>query len=209
MLLPALLLLACPLQTDPSALPAAPSAWLTLERVDPRGRHPFLPDAVLGRHLVDPDAALPASGEELEGASGKASWTEVIPDAEGWVGGGPGWAHAVVGSPRPRVAIARVTGASTFFVNGAGFAGDVYRYGWGGVPVALDEGANPVFVTGIRGAFRFELSEPPAQAFVADFDATLPDAVAGERLFEPASFLVMHAGTGFLTDVQLELSGAG
>ncbi|MFQ5749499.1 MAG: hypothetical protein ACE5H3_08590, partial [Planctomycetota bacterium] len=131
MLLP-LLVLSLPL---PALLPQKempgeirPRDWLVLSQVDRRGRRPFRPDAVFARYLLDPRAPGPSEGETLSGETGKeGAWTRQQADEGGRVPGGPiGYAWTEVELPRSRVFLAELQGAAALFVNGAGFAGDLY-----------------------------------------------------------------------------------
>ncbi len=89
--------------------------------------------------------------------------------------------------------LARLQGASTLFVNGDGFVGDVYRYGWPGVPVALRAGRNEIYVTGIRGAFQFELQEPSGALILDEYDGTRPDLLVGADQAGPLGVLIANA----------------
>lgn len=155
--------------------------WLVIAPVDTAGRRPFRPDAVFARHLLDPDAAAPAKDETLSGELGKErSWREETAKEDGSLGGEIGWAYASVDSPAERVMMAQLSGASRLFVNGAGFAGDLYAYGFGGVPIALRKGRNDLYVNGVRGPFKLRLWAPKSEIVFADWDVTKFDLVESE-----------------------------
>ena len=144
---------------------------------------------MFAKHLLDRASAPPEDGEALTGELGKEQrWSRKSAKENGEVGGSTAWAYAAVESPTARVALAELAGASTLYVNGAPFAGDAYRYGFRGVPVALRAGRNDVYVTGIREGFSLKLHEPDAPLVLAGWDATFPDAQAGD-----ASVLVLNA----------------
>ncbi len=163
--------------------------WLVISPLDVSGRRPFRCDAVFAKHVLDRRSAPPKEGEALTGELGKEQcWSKKTAKEGGDVDGSVAWAYAAVESPSARVAIAALEGASTLYVNGAPFAGDLYRYGFGGVPVALREGTNDVYVTGIRGGFSLKLRDPESPLVLAGWDATFPDAPAGQ-----AAVLVLNA----------------
>ena len=163
--------------------------WLVISALDVSGRRPFRCDAVFAKHLLDRTSAPPNEGDALTGELGKEQrWSKKAAKESGEVEGSVAWAYAAVESPSARVALAELEGASTLYVNGAPFAGDLYRYGFRGVPVALREGKNDVYVTGMRGAFSLKLRDPGSPLVLAGWDATFPDAPAGQ-----ASVLVLNA----------------
>lgn len=155
--------------------------WLVISPVDVAGRRPFRCDAVFAKHVLDRKAAPPKEGDKLTGELAKeVAWENRSAKEKGQVEGEVAWAYASVESATARVAIAELEGASTLFVNGTPFAGDAYSYGFRGVPVALREGKNDVYVGGIRGAFSLKLREASAPLVLADWDATFPDARKGD-----------------------------
>jgi dienelactone hydrolase len=160
----------------------APASWLVLEAVDGRGRRPLRPDAVFAEFLAVPGRESPLEGAALVGESGGASWREVAAGA----GGGPEQAGAYafarldVAAEQAGVWLARLPGATQFFLDGRPFVGDPYRYGHGGVPVELAAGSHGLFVTGIRGGFDFALHRPAGPVTLEARDLLLPDLVVGE-----------------------------
>lgn len=156
--------------------------WLVLPATDKSGRRPFNSSAPFARYLLAPGSATPAAGEELTGDRGeKQAWAAATAGADGRVGGDFAWAFATVESPADCVRMADLQGAGRLYVNGAGFAGDLYGYGFRGVPVALHAGKNAVFVSGVRGGFRLELWSPSERVVVGDWDVTKPMLAAGEQ----------------------------
>lgn len=182
--------------------------WLVLAPVDVVARRPLRPDAVLAKHLLDRAAAPPKAGDEVTGTLGKpAAWKAVQAKDDGEVGGDDaiGWAYARVESAEEKVVLAKLEGAQTLYVNGAGFTGDVYRLGDVGVPVALRKGGNDVYVAGTRGGFRLRFRRPELQiaadpgglSFVIDPSREVWQDVVGEGPSEPApaSVRVLNAST--------------
>jgi dienelactone hydrolase len=154
--------------------------WLSLDAVEERGRVPFNTHVPFARWLLDRDAPPPKEGEKAKGPKGEFAWRAVEAKEDGSVSvEGGAWFFGTVETPAgtaERVYLAHLAGASTLFVNGAGFVGDVYGYGTGPVPVALRPGPNRVFVTGRRGpwSLRFEPWNE-GRCPVLDEDATLPE----------------------------------
>ena len=158
-----------------------PRDWLVIDAVDRRGRRPFRPDAVFLAHIHAPGAAAPVAGQTLIGERGEEErWEAREANEKGALSGSVGYAYTSIDSPRREVRLARLAGASTLYVNGRAHAGDVYRFGFGGVPVLLEEGTNHIYVTGARGGFQLSFPDSPAGLFHGGWDDTLPHLVAGE-----------------------------
>jgi dienelactone hydrolase len=208
-MLPALLLALLP--QAPAAAPGPAEIllqdWLVLAAVDERGRRPFRPDAVFRTHLLERGAPPPTAGQAVSGSLGGAEW-EARAVEDGWVRR-VAWAHTTVELPAARVMMAELQGASTLFVNGDGFVGDHYRFGHGGVPVALREGRNEIYVTGVRGGFRLRLWTPEGRVQVGGWSVRRPDLVVGQPVSGEASVAVMNASTELLDGVRVEVGGAG
>jgi len=155
--------------------------WLVMPPVDRVGRRPFAPNVVFERHLLASDAAPPKVGEKLTGErSEERSWSAQTAGDDGSLDGEIGWAYANVESAERRVVMAKLTGAGRLFVNGAGFPGDLYAYGFGGVPVQLAQGANHVYVSGVRGSFRLEFVDVAGPVVAGSWDHVVPDLVNGD-----------------------------
>jgi len=171
--------------------------WLALDAVDDRARVPFNANTPLLRYLVDRAAPPPKEGEKVKGGRAEAAWRPVEAKEDGTVGDENGtWFYGEVEAPKePAEAVwmARLTGASALFVNGAAFVGDAYNQGTGPVPVALRAGTNRLFVGGPRGPWRLRL-EPrsPGDSPVLPEDATLPDLVRGSPPKGEASFRIVN-----------------
>ncbi len=159
-----------------------PSEWLVISPVDGRGRRPFRPDAVIAKYVLDPDAPAPEAGEKLTGERGEQAWAERTTDENGQLGGGRiGYAYTEVDSPVERAMIAELRGASTLLIDGVPYAGDLYGFGWRGVPVRLAKGVNRILVTGVRGSFRLRFWEPETPLVIGTWDCTIPDYVVGQE----------------------------
>jgi dipeptidyl aminopeptidase/acylaminoacyl peptidase len=177
-----------------------PRKWLVIAPVDERGRRPFRPDAVFVRHLLLRDAAPPEKGEKLSGDLGKeAAWEERDAKEDGTLEGEIGYAYTAIDSPTQRVMLAELSGAAQLFVNGVGFVGDLYGYGFGGVPIELAKGRNGLYVTGIRGGFKLRLTTPNDPIVFGSWDATLADLIDDKDrtvAWMDAAVLLMNASTG-------------
>ncbi len=173
-----LALLACALLERPVPDSIVPKNWLVIEPVDKSGRRPLRPDAVFEKHLLARDAAPPKKDEVLRGENEKdCAWKEATAKDDGTLEGKIGWAYTAIVSELGDVWMAKLSGASQLYVNGAGFVGDAYGYGFGGVPIELRKGRNDVYVGGVRGSFRLELWKPENKLFVASWDRTLSDGL--------------------------------
>jgi len=180
--------------------------WLVIPPVDRGGRRPFAPNAVFERHVLTSDLAPPKVGETLTGERGEEkAWIAQSAGEDGSLGGEIGWAYAQVESTERRVVMAKLTGAGRLFVNGAGFPGDLYAYGFGGVPVQLAKGANHVYVSGVRGSFRLDLVDIAGPVVAGSWDHVVPDLVRGEYNGIPSlGVLVWNA-----SDVAREITAEG
>ncbi|TAJ20816.1 MAG: hypothetical protein EPO68_05800, partial [Planctomycetota bacterium] len=185
-------------QDSPGAAPQFPATlvpreWLAIEALDARGRRPFRPDAVFAKHLLARDAAPPSEGDALTGEFGKEQrWRKVEADAKGAIPGNFGYAYTAIDSPETVVVMAKLSGAVALYVNGTGFTGDAYGYGFGGVPIVLSKGVNHVYVSGARGTASLVLERPASTGVLATWDFTLPH-VPRELGVERASALVFNA----------------
>lgn len=183
-----------------------PAAWLGIARVDATGRRPFRPDAVLREHVL-PGRSPRAGGTLVGELAEHQTWERREAEANGGPGGGVGWAYTALNLDAPRVVRARVSGASTLWVNGEAFAGDVYRFGNDGVPVSLLAGRNDVYVTGIRGAFGLALHPVDGPLTLGARDLTVPDLVVGGGDVGPLGLLVLNTSTG--TSASLRVTAPG
>ncbi len=183
----ALLGVAAPeIRADDPPPPVVVHDWLVIQAFDVRARRPFNPRAELNRYLLDRDARPPQVGETMIGELGlERAWRAITANAHGGVKEqlddvAVGAAFATVDWPEEGVALAELDGAATVWVNGVPQVGDYYGDGMGGLPVAMKKGANAIFVTGIRSAFRLAFSKPERPLLLNPFDATVSDWIAGD-----------------------------
>ncbi|MCE9636328.1 MAG: prolyl oligopeptidase family serine peptidase [Planctomycetes bacterium] len=155
-----------------------PATWLTLEAPDVRARRPFGPSAAFARYLLDRDAPPPKAGDEVVGERMQpVRWKEAVPKD-----GTAAIAYAEIVCDADYAMTAHLLGAAALWVNGEPFVGDVYAYGFAGVPVPLRKGANRVYVTGLHGKFDLELrplAETERGVHPVAWDATRPDLLNG------------------------------
>ncbi len=196
--------------------PLTPGPWLVIDAVDAGGRRPFRPDAVFARYLLDPASDPPSVGEEVSGERGARLWEVREPNEKGDVDGPVGWAWAAIDVEQDMLVLARPRRVVSFFVNGAGHAGDIYGSGYGPVPVALRAGRNHVFVSCRRGSgFRLTFDALEAGLRIASNDVTRPDLYTEVGDAEPrvlprsglASVLVMNAGSTSIDVLAAETGG--
>jgi len=192
-----------------------PREWLLLASIDGRGRRPFRPDAVFGRHLLMPDTTPPAAGGSLTGELGDGRWLAATASEEGRLDTSPlqdeplGWAFATLWSESPRVMLAEARGVGELFVNGTPVPGDLYSQGTPGLPVALRGGRNHLFVAGGRGDVWVRFVAPSRRLFATLLDATRPD-LAVDRRPAPgtsAAVLVVNASLEDVPRLLIESGG--
>ena len=178
-----LLLIVCAATQESAPRELHPLDWLVIESVDKTGRRPFRPDAVFDAYLLNRASRLPATDHTLKGELGvERTWQERHIKAGERIGGELAYAFTSVTMDHSGVWMAELSGAGRLWVNGTPFIGDVYGLGLGAVPVELREGANSIFVSGVRGSFQLVFREPPRDEFIADTDRTVPDAESDSTL---------------------------
>ena len=120
------------------------------------------------RYLLEPGAREPRAGERaMPGLAPEVTWTA----SEDPVAlRGVACAYARIESAAAEVRMARLTGGAVLFVNGEPFPGDPQRWGFQGVPVALQEGANELYVIDAPDGFELELWKPARRMVVGNWD---------------------------------------
>jgi len=187
-----------------------PRDWLVIERIDTiRARRPFRRDAVFERHLLDPGATPPSAGEVLVGEHGEGTWVAREADESGALEGALGYAYCTFDVPETTFALASLSGAATLFVDGRGFAGDYYRFGFDGVPVLLKAGRHTAWVTGHRGAQRLRFTPVDEGLHVSERDRIVPHLVPGQAPTGFAGALLLNAGVDWTGPLAVEYGGAG
>jgi dienelactone hydrolase len=185
---------------SPAAPALVPRDWLTVRLVDTiRARRPFRRDAVFERYLLQPDAEPPATGDTVVGEHGEGTWEPLEADESGKLEGGIGYAYCAFEVPETTFALARLTGAASLFIDGQGYAGDYYGFGFAGVPVELTAGRHDLFVTGHRGSQRLQFTPVDEGLMSGDWDQIAPHLLPGER---PSGYL-----GALLVNVSREPSG--
>jgi len=187
-----------------------PTEWLVLAPVDDVGRRPLRPDAVLARWIAAPDAAAPEAGQVVIGELGdEQRWEARTLNERGRLPGDVGYAYTAVEVPRREVRLARVNRTTTFYLNGAPFAGDRYGFGFGGVPVVLEAGVNHLFLTGTRGAPSVQLLDVEPGLLHGAWDDTLPNLVAGEAPRGALGIQLLNASEVATGPLWIEARGPG
>jgi len=186
-----------------------PRRWLAIEAVDLPGRRPFRPDQIYGECVVA--GVAPDTQRAWIGESGvERRFAPMEADESGALPGPFAWAWTTIESDSERVVLARLSGAARGFVNQAPVTGDVYGYGWPGVPVLLKKGPNEIWIAGPRGRASLRFVEPQGEILFGDWDLTKPDLVAGEpRRAQPprAGVLLVNATTRAIAPRLMECVG--
>lgn len=159
-----------------SAAEIVPERWLLLDGPDLRARRPVSPSAVVARHLLDRAAPPPKDGEEISGERrAGVKWTPAAAKDGVLSPGSAAWAYAEVESDADRVVLLRAQGVAVVWIDGEPFVGDVYGYGFRGVPARLRKGTNRVFLQGMRGDVRVAFAPAEVGVLPAGWDLTRPD----------------------------------
>ncbi|MBI3721937.1 MAG: hypothetical protein HY248_05225, partial [Fimbriimonas ginsengisoli] len=128
----------------------------------------------------------PTLGGKLAGPDAEQhAWEAAKPNADGWVEsplleiGGYYW--ATYDSPAREVMLLSAEGDTMAYVNGTPRAGD--PYGWGSLhlPFVARQGVNTFLFSCSRGHVRAKIERPRKPVAIDATDATLPDALDGDR----------------------------
>lgn len=124
----------------------------------------------------------PKAGDAITMPDGsKKEWKNASAGDDGWLPlRGGGYAVWRVESTEERVMLLDAVGHGSVLVNGELRTGDPYENGYVKLPVLLKKGENELLFKGGRGRVRAKLSTPPAEVYVSNEDATLPDLLAGD-----------------------------
>lgn len=184
----------------------APAEWLVAGPFGGGGREVLTSDAVLAELLGPAEPRWPEAGGKI----GSRTWTVTRAGEKGEVRHGAlasGYAYARVDSPDDRVVICAIRGASTFFVNGEPFVGDVYTHGYTRVPILLRRGENHILVRNRRGAFSMTFEAPTGPVAINGEDATLCDVVDGRVVDGWCAVPLLNATVRTLREVVVEADG--
>ncbi len=181
--------------------------YLVLPAVGQYGRLPLHQDA-LESQLVAGEWKVPAEGDSVPLPGGRSeAWRTATADDNGTLDTAElrgGYALATIDSPTERVMLLEAAGHAMAYVNGDPRAGDVYCLGWLRLPVLLREGQNTLLFHVADEKLSARLTTPPADAFIADDDHTLPTLVDGETKSVWAAVPVVNASKEWLDDATLE-----
>ena len=151
-----------PRSHPPLAEPIVPDHWLIIPAESGSD-----PATLLAKWMIAPDADPPVgveSADRIHVSSGcwlRRDSTDPGPAA---------CAYTTVRASRAVVRMARLTGAPWMLVNGEPVSGDSERRCFRGVPVALHEGENRIFVAAGGAPFELELWEPISRLVIEPFD---------------------------------------
>ncbi|HLU39146.1 MAG TPA: hypothetical protein VK081_07155, partial [Planctomycetota bacterium] len=164
------------------ALPG-PAEYLVLDALGQGGRSAVFVDPVAAR-LARGTWRTPTAGDAVEAAGGRnAAWRTVRAAPDGSFEDPAlrgGWALARVASEADRIVLLAARGHRAVFVDGEPRAGDPYDLGSVRLPVLLRAGTTELLFQGSRGRLAVTFVPPPAEAYLDDLDATLPDVLSGE-----------------------------
>ena len=160
----------------------------------------FVPTNPITRAIVTGTFHPPGEGDVVPTGVGKqVVWTPAtVPDD------GPlrhellygGWVYAKVTSDSRRRAILRAKGHSSVYVNGVPRVANIYKYNYSMVPIVLEEGDNHFLFRCHRyGSFEARLEPISHDIMVNMEDATLPEAVRGEKRAYDAGIVVINTTT--------------
>lgn len=172
-----------PAAIGPEFGPIQVADFLVLDRVSSGGRTAIFTDTI-EHTLVRGKWRTPAAGVEVVTPAGETkTWRTLSADEDGWYVDEAlrgGYAYARIQSARDQVALLSVVGPRHLYWNGRPRAGDPYQLGFVKIPVRLVKGKNELLMKAGRGRLKFSVEAPPALAFIASEDRTLPDVVRGE-----------------------------
>ena len=158
-----------------------------------------LGDVLFARYLLDRAAEPPSPGDSVVIGGTTHEWLELDGDEAGRVQGPAALAYAPVVRGSDAVFMAKLSGASTLFVNGDGFVGVSGDPEFEGVPVALREGRNDLYVSGASEGFRLELVPTGEELIVGRWQAEDLEVAWGQdhACLEPV-FPIHNASTRWL-----------
>jgi dienelactone hydrolase len=142
----------------------------------------------------------PKAGAEFSYSNGtkKAIWTAVQSDSSGGFRSGSlgsGYLYLTYNAAQAQTAILVATGHSMLYVNGTPHAGDMYRYGWMNIPVALKKGLNEIYIRsagmGRYARINVRMEFPSKQVSIVKSDPTLPFLVKEESKGELVAGIVV------------------
>jgi poly(3-hydroxybutyrate) depolymerase len=149
---------------------------------------------------------------------GKAgTWQPVKSDEEGSFAGraiNNGYLYVSYNSPKEQTAILNIAGHQMVYVNGTPHAGDMYRYGWMYVPVALHKGVNDFYIrTGRsygRMGIKAQLIFPEKPVYISTADSTLPFVVSNKNNTALwGAVVVINTTNQPVKDMQIQATIAG
>lgn len=183
----------------------------------------------LGFFSVDPvEAAVirqnftpPVQGAKMTAPDGeKIAWKEIQADEKGWFRDEAlrgGYVYVTLQSDRPETVLLEGMSHQMFWVNGFPRVGNRYQYkenfaewepkfDFSLIPVRLKKGRNDILFRCNRGRLKVVVHESGEGVFLNTSDITLPDALAGDVLNEPASVVVINATAKVQDELYLSAS---
>ena len=94
---------------------------------------------------------------------------------------GNGYLYLTYNAKKAQTALLNLTGNDMVYVNGVPHGGDIYRYGWMNIPVALKKGKNEFYVRigrfGSYGGIVAKMDFPEKPVYLNTADLTMPHVV--------------------------------
>ena len=146
------------------------------------GRNPLPTDGLM-HEMLHGAWRTPTEGATVRAADGgELTWRRLAAGPQGEYADRAlqgGYALFNVNSAERRILLLEARGHSLVYINGEPRAGDPYSNGITRLPVLLRPGANELLFRVGRGRLSARLSSAPAEVYIGDWDATLPNLVEG------------------------------
>ncbi|SFD61821.1 Putative esterase [Chitinophaga sp. CF118] len=149
---------------------------------------------------------------------GKAgTWQPIQANNEGAFAGrtiNNGYLYVSYNSPKEQTVILNIAGHQMVYVNGTPHAGDMYRYGWMYIPVALHKGINDFYIRTGRSygnmGIKAQLMFPKKPVYISTADSTLPFVVSNKNNSELwGAVVIINTTAQPLKNLQLQATIAG
>ncbi len=176
--------------------------------VDENREPPVHADAVLKKHILNPNGEMPEEDMKYNGLS--TPWKKSKANQKGEVKDkrlDDGYAYTQINSPRKRVVLAKVQGPYFMYLNGNGYASDLYSRRPVFVPLRLKQGENHLFLKTHKKKFQFQVVKPQKDLFLLGKDLTLPHVRVGHELNSQGGIIVVNNSTEPMQDVTVTTGG--
>lgn len=161
-------------------------------------------------HLIDGTLAQyhPQASDTVGEQDGWA-WKPVDVNDDGSIEGRGYYLYVPIESDADKVLILNASAYGEAYVNGAPRGGDVYGRGYVHLPILVNKGMNNLFLRPGRRAFKVQLYEAPAPAFLHEQDTTLPDLLPGQTVDTWGAVVVINGTAEPVVGCTLALDAQG